>query len=117
MRDEKGSKVQRSSVTIGGAAQVTVGGNIVGRDITVLNSGQMSSTQLNEVFRPVLDAVRTAASEKQQEAATKVASLKREVAKGAKANDGVMAKLVDGVVGLVPEAVTAVVGAFATPLL
>ncbi len=43
--------------------------------------------------------------------------LKKEAAKGKSATDGVMAKLVEGIVGLVPGAVSAVAGAFGTPLL
>jgi hypothetical protein len=47
----------------------------------------------------------------------KAEELKKEVAKGKEANDGVMAKIVDGLVALVPGAVGAVVGMFATPIL
>jgi hypothetical protein len=39
------------------------------------------------------------------------------VTKGKNADDGVMAKLLDGLVGLVPAAATAVGSAFATPIL
>jgi hypothetical protein len=43
--------------------------------------------------------------------------LKQEVVKAKDASDGVIGKLVDGLVGLVPGAATAVVSTFATPIL
>lgn len=43
--------------------------------------------------------------------------MKSEAAKGEKANDGVMAALVNGIAKLVPGAVSAVTSAFGTPLL
>ena len=53
----------------------------------------------------------------QPEAEAKLAALKQEAAKGKEADDGVIAKLVDGLVELVPGAASAVVSAFATPIL
>jgi hypothetical protein len=44
-------------------------------------------------------------------------ALKQEAAKGEDANDDVIAKLIDGLVKLAPGAATAVVSAFATPIL
>jgi hypothetical protein len=64
-----------------------------------------------------MNALRTAPPVKQNEAMQKAEELKKEVAKGKEANDGVMAKIVDGLVALVPGAVGAVVGMFATPIL
>ena len=61
--------------------------------------------------------MRTASPEKQADAMQKVKELKAEAAKGKDADDGVVAKLVKGLVGLIPSAVSAVVSAFATPIL
>ena len=44
-------------------------------------------------------------------------ALKAEAAKGKQADDGTVAKLVDGFVQLVPSAVGAIVSAFGTPIL
>jgi hypothetical protein len=46
-----------------------------------------------------------------------LADLKQEAAKGKGANDGAVARLVEGLVGLVPAAASAEVSAFATPIL
>ena len=51
------------------------------------------------------------------EAEAKLAALKQEASKGKDANDGVIAKLVDRLVGLAPGVASAVVSAFATPIL
>ncbi|SRR6266571_4077144 len=111
MSDDEKARNQSGGVNISGG-HVTVGGDIVGRDKIV-----SSRAQIDEIFRPLAEALRAAPPEKQQEAAQKVEALKSEVAKGKGADDGVMGKLVDGIVALVPGAVSAVVGAFATPIL
>ena len=104
-------KDQSGGVNITGGT-VSVGGDIVGRDKVVY-----SQQQISEVFRPLTEAVRAAPPEMQQEASQIVEELKAEAAKGKGANDGVMAKRVEGIVGLVPTAVSAVVSAFGTPIL
>jgi hypothetical protein len=91
-----------------------VGGDKVGGDKITVRS---SRAELDDALRPLVEAVKTAPAEKQAEANAKVAALKEEAAKGKDANDGVIAKLVDGLVGLVPGAASAVVSAFATPIL
>jgi hypothetical protein len=111
MSDEEKISNQSGGVSITGG-HVTVGRDIVGGDVI-----NYSHAQIDEIFRPLAEAVRAAPPEKQQEAAKKVEALKSEVAKGKSADDSVMGKLVDGIVGLVPGAVSAVVGAFATPVL
>ena len=47
----------------------------------------------------------------------KVEELKAEIAKGGQADDPRLGKLVDGLIGLVPQAIGAVVSLFATPIL
>ena len=91
-----------------------VSGDIVGRDKI---TGAPSAAELDRALQPLIKAVGTAPADVRPEAEAKLVELKQEVAKGKDADDGVIAKLVDGLVGLVPGAVTAVVSAFATPLL
>jgi hypothetical protein len=114
MGDEKSGTHQNGGVNISGG-MVTVGGDIVGRDKNV--GIEISRAQLDQALRPVEDALRTAPSEKQPEALQKLEELKAEAAKGHDAKDAVVAKLVDGLVGLIPGAVSAVVSAFGSPLL
>jgi hypothetical protein len=114
MENEKSSTGQSGGVNVSGGS-VTVGGDVVGRDKIV--GTQISQVQLDQAFRPLEEAARSAAPEKQADAMQKVKELKAEAAKGKDADDGVVAKLVKGLVGLIPSAVSAVVGAFATPIL
>jgi hypothetical protein len=114
MGDEKSGARQSGGVNISGGT-VTVGGDVVGRDKIV--GTEISRVQLDQALRPVEEAVRAAPPEKQPEAMQKLEELKSEAAKGKNAKDGVVAKLVEGLVGLIPGAVSAMVGAFATPLL
>ena len=109
MNNQDRNDGQSGGVNISGG-NVTVGGDIVGRDKIV--GTQISSAQLDPIFAPLAEAVRGA-----PEAAEKVEALKNEAAKGKSASDGVMAKLAEGIVALVPGAVRAVVGAFATLIL
>jgi hypothetical protein len=110
-------KNQSGGFHISAGGNVTIGGDMVGRDkITTVTTG-LSGDQLNQLFAPLMSALRAAPSEKQTEAILKAEELKKELAKGKEANDGAMAKIVDGLVALVPGAVGAVVGVFATPIL
>ena len=108
MADEKPTR-QSGGVNISGG-NVNVGGDIVGRD--KITGTQISRNQLDAIFRPLEEA-----AGQQPQAAQKVEALKNEAEKGKKADDGVMAKLVKGIVSLVPGAVSALVSAFATPIL
>jgi hypothetical protein len=110
------SNNQSGGVNISGGT-VHIDGDVVGRDkITTVTTG-LSGDQLNQLFAPLMSALRAAPPEKQKEAMQKAEELRKEVAKGKKANDGVMAKIVDGLVALAPGAIGAVVGLFATPIL
>jgi len=110
-------KNQSSDFQIHAGGNVTIGGDVVGRDkITTVTTG-FSHEQLNQLFAPLMSALRAASPEKQTEAIQKAEELKKEVAKGKDANDRVMAKIVDGLAALVPGAVGTVVGMFATPIL
>jgi hypothetical protein len=107
MTDDKSG--QSGGINISGGGNVNVGGDMTGRDNITYGDRR---AELDQAFRPLADAVG-----QHEEAKQKVEALKTEAAKGKKADDGVMAKLVDGIVKLVPGAVSAVVSAFGTPLL
>lgn len=108
-------------IDTGGGAYV--GGNVhAGRDFTgrdkVSVSHGVTRAELESLFAPLRAAVaRQAAADTQAAAGKQVDELKTEVAKGRQADDGRIAKIVDGLFGLVPGAVGSVVGMFATPLL
>ena len=110
---EKTGEGQSGGVNISGVVG-SVGGDIVGGDKTI---GVHSAAALDGALRPLIEAVGAAPAEVRAEAEAKLAALKQEAAKGKDANDSVIAKLVDGLVGLVPGATSAVVSAFATPIL
>ncbi len=95
----------------------TIHGDVFSGDkITTVTTG-LSGDQLNQLFAPLMNALRAVPPEKQTEARQKAQELKQEVAKGKEANDGVMATIVTGLAALVPSAVGAVIGMFATPIL
>ncbi len=104
---------QSGGVNISGQVG-SVAGDIVGRD-KITNAQTIAA--LDSALRPLTDAINSAHPEKRDEAAAKLAALRQEVTKGKGANDRTVADLVDGLVKLVPSAVTAVVSAFATPVL
>lgn len=113
---DRASEGQSGGVNIAGSVG-SVGGNIVGRDMTSSSVNAAPSAAFEDALRPLVDAVRAAPEDKRVQAEAKLAELKQEAAKGTAANDGVIATLLNGLVGLVPGAVTAVVSAFATPVL
>jgi hypothetical protein len=90
------------------------GGDIVGRDKIVAGP---SAAALEEELRPLIEAVRAAPSETRGKAEAKLDALKSEAGKGGDANDEAVADLVDGLVELVPEAASAAVSAFSSPIL
>jgi hypothetical protein len=104
---------QSGGVNISGTVG-SVAGDIVGRDKIV---GAPSAAALEAALKPLREVIGAAPAEKRTEAEAKVAALKEEAAKGKDANDGIIAKLVDGLIELVPAATSAVVSAFATPIL
>jgi hypothetical protein len=110
---EKPSERQSGGVNISGAVG-SVGGDIVGRDKIV---GTPSAAALDAALQPLIEAIKTAPADNRGDAEQKLAGLKQETAKGKDANDGTIAKLIDGLVALVPGAASAVANAFATPIL
>jgi hypothetical protein len=107
------SKDAAGGVTITGSNVNTAGGDIVGRD----KIQHLSSHQIDDVFAPIRNVIKAVPTPDRTAADEKLRSLKDEIGKGTQANDSMIAKLVDGLVALVPSAVSAVVGAFTSPLL
>jgi hypothetical protein len=106
-------------VITGGGANVggsvtTGGGNFVGRDW--IQQG-LSAADLEHIFAPLRSLISSAGPDVRVEANRKLQDLKSEVAKADKADDSRMAKLIDGLVGLVPAAVSTIASIFATPML
>src|SRR5947209_20350847 len=108
---EKTGQGQSGGVNISGHVG-SVGGDIVGRDKI---TGVPSPAALDGALHPLAEAIGTAPAEARAEAEARLAALKQEAAKGKDADDGIIAKLADGLVELVPAATNAVVSAFATP--
>ncbi|HEY6251562.1 MAG TPA: hypothetical protein VI685_16515 [Candidatus Angelobacter sp.] len=100
---------QQGGVNIS-AKNVDIKGDVVGHDKTTY--GEVSRVQLDQALQPVAAAVA-----QHSQAAQKLEQLKQEATKGKKADDGTIAGLVKGIVGLVPSAVSALVKAFGTPIL
>jgi hypothetical protein len=114
MNNEKTSSGQNIGINISGGT-ISVGGDMVGRDKFV--GTQISQAHLEQIFHPIQQAVNAAPPEDRPAALQKLEELKSEAAKGKSANDSVMAKLVAGLVALIPSAVSSIVSAFGTPLL
>jgi hypothetical protein len=116
-----GNFVGRNKVVHGGQSTT---GNVSGTGIAIGRGAQANVTQdvspsdLEPLFALLLAAVaREAPADKTAEAVQQVQALKAELAKGKQADVGKVDKLVDGLVGLVPKAVGAVVSTFASPIL
>jgi hypothetical protein len=104
---------QCGGVSITGS-KVTVGGSIVGGDLAV--GTHSSILHLESAFEPVAESIRSTPGVNETAAMQKLEEITKEAAKGENARDIVVAKLIEGLVGLVPGAVSAIVSAFATPL-
>ncbi|GLS17280.1 hypothetical protein GCM10007874_02950 [Labrys miyagiensis] len=109
----KGHSAGRGGVVISDATVITGGGDIIGRD----KVDSLSRPQLEELFAAVSKTIGSADPANSAEAMAKLQILKDETAKGRDANDSLVAKLVEGLVDLVPAAASGVVSMFASPIL
>lgn len=108
---------QSGGVNISGGKN-TFHADVIGRDKIISSTGNgLTIEELNKLFQPLIEATRGTSPETQTQAEEKVATLKEELAKGEKAEDSRVAKLLDGIVELVPGAVSAITALFATPVL
>jgi hypothetical protein len=113
MPKEKDERQSGGVSITGGRVRVT--GDIVGRDKIV--GTEISKTQINQLFEPLTKAIQTIPMEKQKKAGETMAALKDEIEKGTHASDSVIARLLEGLVELIPNGVAALVKIFATPIL
>ncbi|MEW6645114.1 MAG: hypothetical protein AB1586_31750 [Pseudomonadota bacterium] len=109
----RGRGTVEGGVNISNSKVITNGGHIVGHDLIERDS----LPQLDLIFQSISTAIANADATAKAAADIKLQELKGEIAKGGHADDSTVAKLIEGLVGLVPGAVGAVVGAFATPIL
>jgi hypothetical protein len=110
----RGDKVSGDKITVG---SVSGTGIAIGRGAQASVNTGITGADLDRLFAPILHALKDVPPEKQEEAVQKVEELKAEIAKGEKAEDSRMATLLDGLIELVPGAVTVVVSTFSTPIL
>lgn len=110
-----GDKVMGDKTTIGDISDSTVG--VIGRAEQSPVTVGIPAADLDRLFAPVMAAVQQSDLTLRPVAEQTVNELKAETGKGEKANDSRVARLIDGLAGLVPGAVAAVVGAFASPIL
>ena len=100
---------------------IVVGGNLEVKDSTVagrdVKISGLEAKELGKLFAPLLKAIDQAPAEKKAAALEKAKQLDEELAKEKSAEDSRVADLVDGIVGLVPGAVSAVVAMFGQPIL
>ncbi len=111
----KGDKVGGDKITVGNISGGT--GIAIGRGAQANVNQGVAAADLAAIFAPLVQVIQSAPADKRGEVTQKVEELKQEAAKGDKADDRRMAKIIDGLADLVPSAVSAVVGIFATPLL
>lgn len=110
-----GDKVMGDKTTVGDVTNSTVG--VIGRVEQSTVTVGIPAADLERLFAPILAAVQQADSALRVAAEPTVQELKAEAAKGKQADDSRLASLIDGLTGLVPGAVAAVVAAFASPIL
>jgi PPE-repeat protein len=112
----QGDAVQGDKITVGDVSGI---GIAIGRRASASVQQGPSSAELVQALAPVVEAIqRTAADAAAQATAMQaIADLERELARGKGADDARVAGILDGLADLIPGAVAAVVGAFATPLL
>lgn len=121
-RNNTGNINTGTQINTGGGAfvggNVTAGRDFIGRDRYSSVTQGIAARDMEALFASLLAVVaQRTAPDKQAEAIQQVQELKTEVAKGQQADDGKIAKIVDGLVAMVPGAVGSVVSMFATPLL
>jgi hypothetical protein len=117
--DNTGSINTGKAVDTGGGAYVegniNTGGDFVGRDKFVVPS---SSEELQSLLASLVTLInQQAPPEQRAEALQQAEALKHELDKDRKADDGKLARIIEGLVDRVPGAIGALVNLFATPIL
>ena len=99
-------------VTISGQVG-TIHGDIVGRDKVAF----LTTADFESALSPIANYIDSVPAPQRLEAEARLSALKLEVAKGERADDTIVAKIIESLVKGVPAAATAVVSSFANPLL
>ena len=106
-------KASRSGVHISGHVGAIYGDVVGGDKVT----SALLPADVDAVFATIAAYVANCPTDQRRVASTKLIELKSEISKGDRATDSVVARLVEGLVGLVPMAASALVSTFADPLL
>lgn len=110
-----GDMVGRDKISVGdisGSSRIAIGRN----DQSRVSYGRRGD-EIERIFEPLFQALRTAPPVVQAEAIPKAENLMEEAKKGYRANDGLMATLVNSLAELAPGAVDALVRTFSNPVL
>jgi Caspase domain len=110
----RGDKIGGDKITVGG---ISGQGVAIGRGAQATVTTGISGHELQRLFEPVIKSIREMPNDNQTEALKKAEELKQEVAKGKAADDSKMGKLIDGLIGLVPSAISGIASIFASPIL
>jgi hypothetical protein len=110
----RGDKIGGDKITVG---HISGEGIAIGRGARATVTTGLSGQDLHRLFEPLMKSIREMPIANQTEALKKAEDLKEEVAKGKAADDSRMGKLIDGLVDLVPSAVSGIGGIFASPVL
>jgi hypothetical protein len=109
-----GDKIAGDKITV---RDVSGQGIAIGRGAQATFTAGISSQELQVLFEPLMKSIREIRVIDQTEALKTAEQLKQEVAKGKAADDNKLAKLIDGLIGLVPSAVSGITSIFASPIL
>ena len=115
-KNQETKREEQAGIIFHGEANITqsqVAGNTISGNLTV----EGSAPDLSEVFAPLYAAARQAPPLDQETALKKVEELEKEVAKEKGANDDLVASLLEGLVELVPGAISAVGTLLGQPIL
>lgn len=115
----EGDQVKGDKISVGnisGSKGLAIGSGAQSHYSETTNYGA-SGEELADIFAPLMKTIEEEASPEQKaEALEKATALKEETTKGNQAEDKKMAKLIEGLIALVPAGVGAVVSAFASPI-
>jgi len=110
-----GDKVGGDKITVGDISGST--GIAIGRNAQATVTAGIANEDFSTLFQPLLEMIRSNATDSQPEALQKAHQLQQEVAKGEQADDEKTADLIDELIDLVPYAVSGVKACFsASPI-
>lgn len=106
----------RGGITFNGSIG-EIKGPVVGGDYNITVARAEYAEAIDRSLLPLYQAIEAGPRDVHHWASEAVADIRAEAIKGTNADDGAIARLIDGLVGIVPAAAKAVVSAFATPVL